>query len=109
MTLKEVDENKVVVDEVCKEVFRVLNALKHPDVSEQVNDSKEFVFERVNDKIKTDSILTSQMNERRVNIRFLVAAGIALLLLMSVSAAYHLGYKSGQELRANLYAETVTP
>lgn len=36
MTLKEVDENKVVVDEVCKEVFRVLNALKHPDVSEQV-------------------------------------------------------------------------
>ena len=109
MTLKEVDENKEVVDEVCKEVFRVLNALKHPDVSEQVNDSKEFVFERVNDKIKTDSILTSRMNGKRVNIRFLVAAGIALLLLMSVSAAYHLGHKSGQELKSNLYAETVTP
>lgn len=109
MTLHEGDENRIIVDEVCKEVFRVLNAMGHPDVSAQVDNSKESVFKRVNEKIETDSVLRARIDRKQPDFRSLIVAGIALLLALSVGAAYYMGHESGRKLQAAVSVETVAP
>lgn len=109
MTLHEDDDDKKVVDEICKEVFLILNALKHPDITNQINESKESIFKRVNDKIETDSTQRIRIKRKQSRFRYFIAVGVLLFVVLSVGTAYYFGHESGKELQAGILVETVAP
>lgn len=104
MTLHEEDTNEMMVDEICSEALRVLAAVGHPDVSAQMEDSKEAVFRRVNGKIEADAA-------RRVpsGFAYLMAAAVALLLVLTASMAYHMGREATVGQLSAAMIETVSP
>lgn len=104
MNLYEDDTNGMAVDEICKEALRVLDAVGHPDVSAQMADGKEAVFRRVNGKIEADAALRVTSG-----FRYLMAAGVALLLALTASAAYHMGRKGAAKQLSAALVETVAP
>ncbi len=104
MMLYEDDTQKMMVDEICKEALRVLDAVGHPDVSAQMEAGKEAVFRRVNGKIVADAA-------RRVpkGFAYLMAAAVALLLALTASMAYHMGREVTVGQLSAALVETVSP
>lgn len=109
MFLSQNDESRIMIDDVCEEALRILNAMKHPDISYQMEEDKEFVFDRVTNKIETDSYLQIQENKKKNFIRYIVAASIACIFMISIVSAYYIGHYSGQKLPGQVYAEVLAP
>ena len=109
MTIHHDDEPIMTEDRICSQVLRVLNAVKHPDVSRQSAESMETIFNRINDKIEVDSVLHLR-NERKHAFRhFLQVACVLLFLLASIGTAYYAGRSSGNDVLVQSYVETVAP
>lgn len=109
MTLTPDDKNKIEDEFVCREALRILESMRHPDVSDLADDSKELVFDRIRDKVKAESIRCVNRNKRRITWLFLKAACIGLLLSLSVGAGYWIGYEKDKKVQAGVPAEAITP
>lgn len=83
-------------EDLALEVFRILNALKHPDISEQMKESKEVIFRKVSTKIEADAKQHARGRRRRLFHALPYAAAITLLLFSIASLTYFSGYRSGQ-------------
>jgi ferric-dicitrate binding protein FerR (iron transport regulator) len=93
-------EDGTLVDEICTKVLSVLSTLKSTDIRKQMTESKEIVYEQANSKINTDSSLVRRIQRARTTVyfRYLSAASVALLLILSTAAVtYRIGLRSGNQ------------
>lgn len=104
MTLHEDDTQEMMVDEICRETMRVLDAVGHPDVSAQMKAGKESVFRRVKRKIDADAARRAW-----TGFGYLMAAAVALLLVVTASVAYHMGREATAKQLSAALVETVSP
>lgn len=91
------------------EVFRILNALKHPDVSEQMKESKEVIFRKVSTKIEAEADQQARGRRRRLLRALPYAAAVALLLFSIATLTYFSGYRSGQKQTADTQIRIEVP
>jgi ferric-dicitrate binding protein FerR (iron transport regulator) len=93
------ENEKNIVDNICTEVLQVVNALKHPDLSQQMDDRKSYIFEQINRKIEADKAeYSAKWNKRSIRIRYLSVACIMLLLLAASAVSYYVGYITEKEI-----------
>lgn len=93
---KETDREDLAI-----EVFRVWNALKHPDSSEQMKESKEVIFQKVSTKIEAETEQRARGQRRRLFRALPYAAAVTLLLSSIATLTYFGGYRSGQKQTAD--------
>lgn len=104
------EKNKRVVDEICEEVLRIINAVKHPDVSSLMDESRESLFEHINEKIETEFRINNHRFVATSLSRFLVVACFFILVLFSTAfVAYYIGNHSEKEALSQVRAEFFTP
>ncbi|MDR1937877.1 MAG: FecR domain-containing protein [Tannerellaceae bacterium] len=91
------------------EALFLINALKHSDISKQIEERKACIFERINHKINADKACCS-MNVKKKNLRlkYLSIACIISLLMLSVVTCY-IGYASGKKISAQAQVEILVP
>jgi len=96
---------------ITAEVLRVINAIKHSDVSQQMNDSKENIFNRINDKIEAESYTSDiKINKRKWLVRYLSIASVITLLIVSISTlTYRMGYNSKTNDLVQADVELIVP
>jgi ferric-dicitrate binding protein FerR (iron transport regulator) len=93
------ENEKNIVDNICTEALQIINALKHPDLSQQMDERKLYIFEQINRKIEADKAEHSEKwNKRSVHIKYLSAACITLFLLVVSAISYYVGYKEKEML-----------
>jgi len=94
-------------DEICTKVLCLLNAMQHPNVLNQMEKSKEIVYERVNRKINADiPVDRSKRDRRNLRILSLTAACIALFCIV---AAYQAGFRSAKKTSGQTQVEWAVP
>jgi ferric-dicitrate binding protein FerR (iron transport regulator) len=100
MNANDDSEDKSMVDNICTEVLVIINALKHPDCTQQMEEKKAHIYERISHKIIVDqSLHASKGRKIRLSPAYLPAACIALVLFLSaVAAAYRIGYSAEKEV-----------
>lgn len=109
MELNLPDNDKSMDEQVCKEVLRVLTAMKHPDVSVEQEESKDAIFNRINNKIEGESGLCIQGSRRDTFISYLKVACVVAFFFLSLGGAYLSGHYSREVAVSSVYMETTIP
>jgi ferric-dicitrate binding protein FerR (iron transport regulator) len=105
MDLNRKDENRE--DEICTKVLCLLQAMQHPDILNQMEKSKETVYNRVNRKMDADMLIDrSKRYGRNIRILSLTAACIALLCIVT---AYQAGLRSAKKTPGQTQVEWSVP
>lgn len=96
-------------ENLLERILQVVNAVKHPDISNDALLRKEKIFSSVESKIarKTHSSSTN-FHFRRIRYQ-LAAAALLLILLSGGLLTYQLGYKTGKNLLYESRVEVICP
>lgn len=105
------DTDTAWVDDVSTEVQHIIQAIKHPDASVQMQESRESVFGRINQKIESDLLIHPANPTPRIALmRYLSIASVVALLLVSVATlSYFRGYRSGTTNLSQTLVEVAVP
>lgn len=103
-------ENAEPVEDLTTKVLQVINALKYPDISQQIDKNRESVFKRVVKRIDNENhdIVAKNTSKKRL-LRLLSIASLILLIIVPAAIAYYIGYGSGSGNRVSTKVETVVP
>jgi ferric-dicitrate binding protein FerR (iron transport regulator) len=77
---------------IVDDILHVVNAMKHPDISPQMNESKERIFRKIDGKIRLDSLLYSKPAHRRNLLHYTLSVA-SVLIIAFVSVAIHSYWK----------------
>lgn len=96
-------------DDISAEVLSVINALKHPDHSQQMSESKNAIYERFIQK--TTNRPFSASTNKKISFRLTaIAASVTILLMVSTGLfTYYHYYQSITDQLANSFVETTAP
>lgn len=96
-------------EDISAEVLLVINALKHPDYSLQMSESKKMIYERFLQK--TNNTPSSITKRKKTSFRFpAIAASVTIMLtILTGLFSYFGGRKSVNDQLANIYVETTAP
>jgi ferric-dicitrate binding protein FerR (iron transport regulator) len=104
------EDEKNIVDHICTEALYVINALKYPDLSQQMADRKPYIFEQVDHKINADKRERSSKGKRQNMPPRYLAAACALVFLAALSAiSYYMGYAAEKKLPEQAQVDVRVP
>lgn len=104
------EDEKNIVDRVCTEALYVINALKYPDLSRQMEDRKPYIFEQVDRKINADRRGRSSTGKRRnLPLRYLAAACATVFLAALSAVSYYLGYAAEKKAAEQAQVDVCVP
>jgi ferric-dicitrate binding protein FerR (iron transport regulator) len=107
---RENENEKNSVDNICTEVLHILNALKYPDLSRQMEERKPYIFERINCKIDRDKAGCSiKKSKRSLYGKYLGVACIVLSFLPVAAVSYYMGYAMEKEMSAQAQVDIDVP
>jgi ferric-dicitrate binding protein FerR (iron transport regulator) len=83
------DEEQDIVEELLIETLRVVNAAKSSNVDKLMCENKEFVFNKIQNKIDAKPLVCLTKDNRHGIWNYLFIASVFLLLITSVAAFYY--------------------
>ncbi|MDH6306257.1 transmembrane sensor [Parabacteroides sp. PF5-5] len=95
-------------EDISVEAQHILNALKHPDTSRQMEESREPIYNKINNKIEADTFRLPFRHRRFIRY-FSIASAIALLIVSVSTFTYFFGYNSAVDGLGQEYVEVVAP
>ncbi|MDR1371039.1 MAG: FecR domain-containing protein [Dysgonamonadaceae bacterium] len=100
------DEDRLT-EEICTEVLSLMQIIKHPDITENMENSKRNIYNRVNYKIDADAMVVRMKRDRRILLlKYAAAACIAVLCLIAV---YQVGLRSERNIPEEAQIELHVP
>ncbi|MDR1557267.1 MAG: DUF4974 domain-containing protein [Tannerellaceae bacterium] len=104
------EDEKNGTDDIYTEVLQIINALKHPDLSQQMEERKACIFEQINHKIDADKTeCPIKGKKRNIRMRYLAAVCIVLFFLSVAGTSYYMGYMREKEISAQAQVEVYVP
>lgn len=102
------EDNIEIAEEFTIQVQNVLNAMKHPGTSQSMQESKEVIYSKVEQKINTDTFALP--SRRKQLIRYISIASVIALLIASISTlTYFSGYYSATKELVQTNVEVQVP
>jgi len=103
-----IKEDANIIEDIVVQTQKVLDAIKHPDTSRQTGESREVIYNKVEQKMNRDSFALPSRRKRFVHY-ISIASVIALLIVSVGTSTYFYGYHSATHKMARTNMEVKVP
>ncbi|MDH6341844.1 transmembrane sensor [Parabacteroides sp. PFB2-12] len=94
------------MEDISAEAIQVIQVIRHPDVTSQMEEDKELIYEKVNRRITADKKVALP---RKYHTRILYVAAVVALLIASTVSTYYYAYRKGSATLSETLIETTVP